>query len=102
MDKQLTAPLEQHDENWRGYTLDELRYRRAYVKVKLELEKDALFHKSGDMVKNGKMLPASTMSRNIFGKVMGALNYFDYAFLAYKVGSRLLKITRTLRGSGRK
>lgn len=31
-------------EDWHGYTLDQLRYRRAYVVARIELEKDQILN----------------------------------------------------------
>lgn len=85
-----------HDSSWRGYTIEELRYRRALVLLKLEAQKEKLARDYREMVAGG-VVPMTGTSRNIMTKLMGALDYFDYAYIAYKAGGRLLNIVRALR-----
>lgn len=94
--KNLTDNIDAARNDWRGYTLSELRYRRAYVQVKLEMERAALFSQSKAVADKG-IIPMRGVTGGILGKVMGALDYFDYAFLAYKAGSKILHIFKALR-----
>lgn len=94
--KNLTTEINSDENSWRGYTLSELRYRRAYVQVKLEMAREALFSRSKSVMNNG-VIPMKGVTGGIMGKVMGALDYFDYAFLAYKAGSKIIHIFKALR-----
>lgn len=77
---------------WTGYTLEELRYMRAYTAARLEINKDRLqrnitnFKNSGPVSKSG-----------LLGKVLGTLSYLDIALLTFRIGSKALKTMRLLR-----
>lgn len=78
------------DIDWKGYTLDELRYQRAYTLARLEIEKERI--SSGF-----KHLYSSTpgnMGSGIMKKMIGGLNYVDYALIAFKLGKRIYKMFR--------
>ncbi|MDE6309132.1 MAG: hypothetical protein K2L93_08005 [Muribaculaceae bacterium] len=76
---------------WRGYTLDELRYRRALTEVAIEIERDRITQSITDTVPNA--LKGRSSGPSMMSKVFGALNYVDYAVL----GWRLIKMVRGLR-----
>lgn len=69
----------------KGYGIDELRYRRAYVLAKCEIAKtqmaDQLSH-----FKNGVKQPIGIM-----GKLLNSLSYADYALIAFRMGQRFFK-----------
>ena len=67
---------------WKGYTLDELRYMRAYTAARIEISRDRL--KKVNPVKSGGML----------GKVLGTLSYLDIALVTFRLGSKAFKIMR--------
>lgn len=73
-----------------GYGIDELRYRRAYALAKYELAKMQMTQ-TVDTVRHGIM---PTTGRGIMGKILGSLNYLDYAVIAYRIISKLMKIRR--------
>lgn len=95
-----THATEPRGEGWKGYTLSELRTRRAYVAVHRDMVKDALLGHSRQMADTGIRVAGD--SRGIARKLMGALDYFDYLYLALKVGGRLMRLMRRHRGSGKK
>lgn len=66
---------------WRGYDIDELRYQQAYAQARLEIEKERMAASAQALYSN------SAISRRggIVGRVLGSLNYMDYAFLAFKI-----------------
>ncbi len=91
--QRLLPPHNTESENaeWKGFTIDELRYRRAYLLARCELSKDQMMRAMGE-AKQG--LPLSGASHGIMGKILGSLNYLDYALIAFRIGSKLFKLTR--------
>lgn len=81
MHKELSPAQEQ----WSGYTLDELRYRRAVTLARIEVQKEKLRLGAADM----RAGSGPFSSAGIAGKIMGSLNYLDYIILAFKA-SRLI------------
>ncbi|MBD5314302.1 MAG: hypothetical protein K2G41_03440 [Duncaniella sp.] len=78
---------------WTGYTLDELRYLRAYTAARIEINRDRIERNVAGLKDNG---PVS--KGGLLGKVLGTLSYIDIALLTYKVGSKAFKTIRLLRG----
>lgn len=78
---------------WTGYTLDELRYLRAYTAARIEINRDRIERNVASLKDNG---PVS--KGGLLGKVLGTLSYIDIALLTYKVGSKAFKTIRLLRG----
>ncbi len=76
---------------WRGYTLDELRYRRALTAVAIEIEKDRICRSMSETVPSAMKQRSSGAS--MLSKMLGALNYVDYAVL----GWRMIKVIKGLR-----
>lgn len=74
----------------RGCGIDELRYRRAYALAKYELAKMRMVE-TVESVKGG--IP-SIGRKGIWGKILGSLDYIDYAVIAYRIGSKLMKWRR--------
>ena len=85
--------LPHEKEAWNGYTLDELRYMRAYTAARLEINRDRLRRNFGNVKKLG---PAS--STGLLGKVLGTLSYLDIALVTFRIGSKAFKAMRWLRG----
>ncbi len=78
--------------NWSGYTLDELRYRRAINHVKMEMEKERVML-SANRIISGK--PSSEASSSgLFRKVFTGFSILDYALLAFQAGKQFRKIYR--------
>lgn len=69
----------------RGYDIDELRYRRAYVLAKCEMAKIQISDQLSNF-KNGVKQPAGIM-----GKLLNSLSYIDYALIAFRLGQRFFK-----------
>lgn len=74
---------------WKGYTLDELRYMRAYTAARIEISRGRLKRnftglKKANPVKSGGML----------GKVLGTLSYLDIALVTFRLGSKAFKVMR--------
>lgn len=85
-----STPKEKLNDDFKGYTLDELRYQRALVLLKREFLKEKAMEevkevKSRIPVLNGKS-PLDTMSPSgILGRVVKGLNYADYLMLGFSV-----------------
>ncbi len=75
---------------WRGYSIDELRYRRAFTMARLEIAKERLTTTSRRLY-GGYGMPATS---GIVGKLFGSLNYVDYAVLAFRLGKIVYSLFR--------
>ncbi len=74
----------------KGYGIDELRYRRAYALAKYEMAKMRMAE-TIESVKGGF---SSTGRGGILSKILGSLNYVDYAILAYRIVSKFARLRR--------
>ncbi len=89
--------LPPHDaEKWEGYTLDELRYMRAYTAARLEIARERLTHNASGITDVVKAPMGG--GQNIFTRILGALSYIDVAVLTFKIGKSAYRIFRSLRG----
>ncbi len=75
---------------WRGYTLDELRFRRVLSMTKLELQKESVAQQFSNMRKGCTADGAAGM----LSRMLGAFNYFEYAIFAFTVGRKLMRLFR--------
>ena len=89
--KQKQLPHSQ--ENWQGYTMDEMMYQKAFLLARMEVSKTRLMNQAAEF-KSG--FPGVS-SGSIWGKVLSGFSYVDYAVLAFKLGSKVVRIMRTLR-----
>lgn len=95
--KQTKVPHLQED--FKGYTLNELRYQRALIALKREYCKESLMVSAKEA---HKMLPfnssgnraASKHMTGLAGKIVGGLNYVDYAMLGFSVFGAVRKVFR--------
>lgn len=69
----------------KGYGIDELRYRRAYLLAKCEMAKIQMSEQMTHF-KDGFKQPTGLM-----GKVINSLSYVDYALIAFRLGQRLFQ-----------
>lgn len=79
MDKKVK--LTENHPQWKGYDIDELRYQQAYTQARLEIEKERMSARARGIYDS----TALTKSGGIVGKILGSLNYFDYAIIAYRL-----------------
>ena len=71
---------------WRGYTLDEIRFQRMLTIMRIEIRRQ-------DMIKQVEPYTSGNrIAGTLFGRIAGALNFMDYAMLAITVGRRLYSI----------
>lgn len=75
----------EHPQEHKGFGIDELRFRRAYALAKYEMAKIRF---SEDLDSARQNMPSMSRS-GITGKILGSLNYFDYALIAFRVFSKL-------------
>ncbi len=71
--------------------------------MKEQLERDEITLKARSVVQNaeGKMEGLSSRT-GVFGKILGSLDYFDYAYLAFTLGSRVYKLLKRVRSRKKK
>lgn len=69
-------------EGWQGYSLQQLRYRRAYVIARLELEKDQL---ANDIRTERASLASPIGLMSGIGSAFKYLNWGMLAFQAFKI-----------------
>ena len=82
-------------QDWKGYTLEEIRYARAYTAARMELNRERLMARASDMHKNGL---SQGVSKGLLGKMLGAFSYIDIALLAWRAGRKIFKVTRAIKG----
>ncbi|MCH5246132.1 MAG: hypothetical protein J1E84_06695 [Muribaculaceae bacterium] len=77
------------DENWKGYTFEELMYQRAYTTARIEIQKQRIatnFHRlSGGQNHAG----SSLMSRFFSG-----ISYLDIGIYTFKLGRGIFRFFR--------
>lgn len=71
-----------HDETWKGYTIEELQYQRAYTAARLEIQRQRLILNYNNFTKS--MNPMAEKG-GVVSKVFGAFTWIDYGFLAYRI-----------------
>lgn len=76
------------DKTWRGYSLEELRYRRALNEVAIAIEKDKLMRQVSET------LPRNEAGSSMLSRAIGALTYMDYVIIAFKLMTRMSKLYR--------
>lgn len=83
--------LPHETDNWNGYTLDELRYQRAYTAARLEIQRAGLQRN----ISNFNLIGSGTnVHGGILGKMFNSLGYIDIGIFAFKMGRRVFKIFR--------
>lgn len=93
--KQL-PPVSICDESreWKGLTLEDIRYRRAINHVKMEIEKERLMSETSQLVGNTTQgLFSSSMARKLFS----GFSYLNYGVLAFQVFRQFQKVYRLFR-----
>ena len=80
----------QTEQNWKGYTLDELRYRRARKAAETQVSK-ILLSQRFEALRTGN--PSWDTMRDIFS----AIGYVNSAVLAFQLFRRLRGLWRVVR-----
>lgn len=95
-----TESLPHHDPassapQWQGYTIDDLRYRRAVNHVRIEMTRRQLAAKVADAT-NLRSLGSHRGGR-MLGRIFSGLSMLDYAILAYQGTRQVMRLYRLLR-----
>lgn len=81
--------------DWKGYSLEEIRYARAYTAARMEIKRERLLSRIQNVQKQG-IFPSGNTS-GLLAKMFGAFSYLDMAMIAWRIGSRIFKLTRAFR-----
>lgn len=65
--------------DWKGYTLEELRFQRMLALAKADIGKQIF------TARVSQLQDAATNPSTIAGKLTSALSYFDYAIIAFRL-----------------
>lgn len=87
-----SAPAEP-DNSWRGYTLADLRYRRAVNEVRIAMEQERLLNRF-DRIINPKAHPVQKGEPGVVSRILRGISLVDYAMIAFSGGKQLMKIYR--------
>lgn len=99
--KTTSTPIEPKEDRhveFKGYTLDELRYQRAVITLKKEFCQSKLI-RNVDSLKRTNLLSSTRESSSapgkfgfIASKLLSGLNYIDYAMLGFSLFSSARKV----------
>lgn len=79
--------------DWRGYTLDELRFQRAVNLARLEIQKERLAaHIHGVQSSSGL-----SGANGWLGRIFNSFSYFEYGILAFRLVKRAISTIRKIR-----
>lgn len=100
-DKQEEAP--HNSEEFKGYSIEELRYQRALIALRKEFCKSKMVHNANRIRKKGFFGRNSTTSRvahvgTLASKIMSGLGYLDYVMIGMSVFGTGRKIFKFFRG----
>lgn len=84
----MSSLMKDHTKPWKGYNYDELKFRRILASTKIELEKNVI----GERISNIKGGHMFSNKGGWLTKAAGALDYVDYAAIAYGIGKRLFHL----------
>ncbi len=104
-DTKIPVVTEKEDKIFRGYSIDELKYQRAFVLLQREFTQAKLMgimHKFTDKNSSVYRAPVSKQSSfassgNILGRIFKGLDYLDYAMLglsAFNTGKKIFSFFR--------
>lgn len=97
--KKLNAhnlPLHHHDD-WKGYTLAELRFERALTLVRMDIAADKLRRQTQAI--DGRM--SSALSGNLFIKLLSGFNFAEYASMAVRTVRTVVRFWKAMRRQSR-
>lgn len=96
MDKIQNINVDPTQDGWKGFTLDELRYRRALSLVKREIGRNELMNS----VNNVKTRVSDNGIRGLMANnsLMKKMKLTDYLLLGFKVSNTFYKLWRRKKG----
>lgn len=81
------------DPNWKGYTLEELMYQRAYTAARIEIQKQRLVTNYNELSNAHSSVSGFSLVR----RLTSGFSYFDIAVYAFKIGRGIFRGIRRLR-----
>lgn len=96
----MTEPARQtpHQKaDFQGYTLEELRYQRAFTAARMEINRDHFRQTINAMTNTVRAWAPS----GLIGSLLGKMSYFDMGMLAYKGIHQLFRGIRWLTHRGK-
>ena len=83
--KQITAgsthsKSASRDSDWRGYTLEELRYERIATQARIDTQQEVL-EAGFDRYRTGNFF----LNKSVFSRVLTMINYTDFMVLGFKL-----------------
>lgn len=97
MNKELISSQNTSPSPWNGYSLDELRYQRAVVLTRLEIQKGRMLQQVQSSGINGDSA-ARGFAGAILKKFFGNMSFIDYIFIGFKVTKTAMKFIQMLKG----
>lgn len=82
-----------HGGEWKGLSLDELRYQKAFTLARLEIQKEKMLIGMSQL----KEEVPGVNKHGIFNKILGSLNYLDYGILAYRFSTKIFSMIRAVK-----
>lgn len=89
-DKEIKKADSKHlEEEFEGYTIEELRYQRALLALKKEFAKEKAMKETQQIKEqipllNGRTQSAGSFTSGLLGKFMKGLGFADYLILGYQ------------------
>lgn len=74
------------EREWEGYSYNQLKFQIALTRTRLELKKSMM------VAQGQQMMGQKVKSSSIVSRMLGALDYLDYAILAYKAASAVTSL----------
>lgn len=74
---------------WDGYSLEDIRYRRAVNQVKMEMEKERL---ASVMSRFSSGRTAAVFNSGLLGRIFSHLSIIDYALIGFQIFQQGRKI----------
>lgn len=89
-----------NEEDFKGYTMDELRYQRALLLIKREFLREKALQETKKIkdqipIVNGKSGFEGISTKGVIGKIVNGLSFADYillGFQAMKIGKKALRL----------
>lgn len=98
-------PIVKEDE-FKGYSIEELRYKRAMITLKKEFCKAKILHEVEQIKEHsifgGTRTGKFTQTGAVITKLLSGLNYLDYAMVGMSLFSTGKKVFSLLRGGRKK
>ncbi len=98
-------PIVKEDE-FKGYSIEELRYKRAMITLKKEFHKAKILHEL-DQIKEHSIFGGTrggklTKTGTVVTKLLSGLNYLDYAMVGLSLFNTGKKVFSMFRGGHKK